>query len=200
MRITYVRYNIIIIIIIKYSYKESCNVLFLLPLSLPSYFWSRRVIFTHRAIHSRLTTGGVTIPPHLPLSLPVFFCSFFFFTVLFHGMQIFSLAAYRRERWSFLSSAGAARQSRSTDRLGRAASRSITLGFPNLAWRATSYRRPRLSPELLCERKEYREKVGEQCRCNFDGQKYSHNYSTLHCRYRMWDTCKDFAVINISLY
>lgn len=44
----------------------------LLPLPFPSYFSSRWVIFTHRAIHSRITTGGVTVLPSFHLVLFLF--------------------------------------------------------------------------------------------------------------------------------
>lgn len=146
--------------------RESCNDPSLFPLFLSSYFLSRWVIFTHRAIHSRLTTGGVAIPPRFT-SFSSSFSLCFFFRPSFSSRRSLSRdadilsAACRRE----IAVPLPCRQN------GPAASRSVTSGFPNRgpAWRATSYRRPRLAREFRSEQKERREKAGEQRRCNFDG-------------------------------
>lgn len=80
----------------------------------PVHTSCRRVIFTHRAIHSRLTTGGVTVSRStvlfflLSLSLsPILF----FVAVPFREMQVVFLTrgvrtSHVAERWSFLSRAG----------------------------------------------------------------------------------------------
>lgn len=86
------------------------------PSSAPPFVLLVPVIFTHRAIHSRLTTGGVTVSPLVPpRPLPPSLSVFFVFSVSFLAPFPFArcrfsrLAALVEERWSFLSRASAER-------------------------------------------------------------------------------------------
>lgn len=81
------------------------RILSLLSFAPSLYTCYRRIIFTHRAIHSRLTTGDVTplVPSVLFLSL--FFLRLFLHRSPFHEMQVFPPCVSPRveKKWPFLS-------------------------------------------------------------------------------------------------
>lgn len=157
-----------------------------------SYFSSWRVIFTHRAIHSRLTTGGVTVLPsfHLVLFL---FPSLSFSSPSRSSRRSLSCDAdilalpHVEERWSFLSRAG--RTGRRSQGRSLRVFQIVVLHDGQLPIAVLVSPASSEASERRVERRQ-----GNSVDV-ISADKKSHNYSTatLRRRYWMWDTCRDIV-------